>query len=73
MPKLNAGTQNDYPVELHYEDYGVGKPVVLVHGWPLSGRSWKAQVSSLIAAGYRVIIYDRRGFGQSSQPWSGYD
>ena len=73
MPKLNAGTQNDYPVELHYEDFGVGKPVVLVHGWPLSGRSWEAQVSALIAAGYRVITYDRRGFGQSAQPWSGYD
>lgn len=60
-------------VDLHYEDYGVGKPIVLIHGWPLSSRSWEGQVPALVAAGYRVITYDRRGFGQSSQPWSGYD
>lgn len=60
-------------VDLHYEDYGVGKPIVLIHGWPLSSRSWEGQVPALAAAGYRVITYDRRGFGQSSQPWSGYD
>ena len=60
-------------VELHYEDLGSGDPVVLIHGWPLSGRSWEAQIAPLVAAGKRVITYDRRGFGQSSQPWDGYD
>ncbi|WP_298251864.1 alpha/beta fold hydrolase [uncultured Arthrobacter sp.] len=60
-------------VELHYEDYGTGRPVVLIHGWPLSARSWEGQVPALVEAGYRVISYDRRGFGASAQPWSGYD
>jgi pimeloyl-ACP methyl ester carboxylesterase len=60
-------------VELYYEDHGAGRPVVLVHGWPLSGRAWEKQVFALVAAGYRVVTYDRRGFGRSSQPWSGYD
>ncbi|WP_306213891.1 alpha/beta fold hydrolase [Actinoplanes sp. RD1] len=60
-------------VELHYEDFGTGDPVVLIHGWPLSGRSWENQVPALIADGKRVITYDRRGFGKSSQPWDGYD
>ena len=73
MPKLQVATEGKQPVELHYEDYGAGKPVVLIHGWPLSGRSWEAQLPALIGAGYRVIAYDRRGFGASSQPWSGYD
>ena len=73
MPRLNVSTDANTPIELHYEDYGAGKPVVLIHGWPLSGRSWEAQVPALVAAGFRVIAYDRRGFGQSSQPWSGYD
>jgi len=73
MPMRKVGMESHYPVELHYQDYGAGKPVVLVHGWPLSGRSWEAQVPALIGAGYRVITYDRRGFGQSSQPWLGYD
>jgi non-heme chloroperoxidase len=73
MPMLKVGTEDKKPVEIHYEDHGSGKPVVLIHGWPLSGRSWEAQVPALIAAGYRVVTYDRRGFGQSSQPWSGYD
>ena len=73
MPMLKVGTEAHKPVEIHYEDHGSGKPVVLIHGWPLSGRSWEAQVPALIAAGYRVITYDRRGFGQSSQTWSGYD
>ncbi|GAC1413955.1 MAG: bromoperoxidase [Burkholderiaceae bacterium] len=73
MPRLNVGIEANSPIEVHYEDYGAGKPVVLIHGWPLSGRSWEAQVPVLVAAGYRVIAYDRRGFGQSSQPWSGYD
>ena len=73
MPILTVGTEGQTPIELHYEDYGTGKPVVLIHGWPLSGRSWEAQVPALIEAGHRVITYDRRGFGQSSQPWEGYD
>ena len=73
MPKLTVGTDNKAPVELYYEDHGVGKPVVLIHGWPLSGRSWENQVPALVEAGHRVITYDRRGFGWSSQPWGGYD
>lgn len=73
MAKVTVGTENGTPVELYYEDHGTGKPVVLIHGWPLSGRSWENQVPVLIEAGYRVVTYDRRGFGWSSQPWSGYD
>ncbi len=73
MAKLTVATENGAPVELYYEDLGVGAPVVLVHGWPLSGRSWENQVPALIEAGHRVITYDRRGFGASSQPWGGYD
>jgi pimeloyl-ACP methyl ester carboxylesterase len=73
MPRLNVGNENHYPIELHYEDHGTGQPVVLIHGWPLSGRSWEPQVPALVAAGFRVITYDRRGFGASSQPWGGYD
>ena len=73
MSKITVGTENSTAVELHYEDHGAGKPVVLIHGWPLSGRSWENQVPALIDAGYRVISYDRRGFGDSSQPWDGYD
>jgi non-heme chloroperoxidase len=73
MPKLNVGIENHGSIELHYEDVGAGKPVVLIHGWPLSGRSWENQVPALVAAGFRVITYDRRGFGASSQPWNGYD
>jgi non-heme chloroperoxidase len=73
MAKLTVGNENGSPIELYYEDHGTGKPVVLIHGWPLSGRSWEAQVPALIAAGRRVITYDRRGFGWSSQPWTGYD
>ncbi len=73
MPKLTVGTENKAPIDLYYEDHSTGKPVVLIHGWPLSGRSWENQVPALVAAGRRVITYDRRGFGGSSQPWSGYD
>ena len=71
MPSINSG-----PVEIHYEDTGGdGRPVVLIHGWPLSGASWSEQVPALTAAGHRVITYDRRGFGQSGKPGadSGYD
>lgn len=75
MAKVTVGTENGTPIELYYEDHGPrdGAPVVLGHGWPLSGRSWEAQVPVLVEAGYRVIAYDRRGFGDSSQPWEGYD
>ena len=73
MPFITVPASNDHDVELHYEDVGAGKPVVLIHGWPVSGRTWEGQVPALVDAGYRVITYDRRGFGQSSQPWEGYD
>jgi pimeloyl-ACP methyl ester carboxylesterase len=73
MGKFAVGAENGLPIELHYTDHGQGQPVVLIHGWPLSGRSWESQEPALIEAGYRVINYDRRGFGQSSQPWDGYD
>ncbi len=73
MPNLTVAGKDAAPVELHYEDHGTGKPVVLIHGWPLSGRSWESQVPALIEAGHRVVTYDRRGFGGSSQPWNGYD
>lgn len=73
MPYVNVGTENSGDIKLYYEDHGAGKPIVLVHGYPLSGRAWEKQIPALIEAGYRVITYDRRGFGQSSQPWTGYD
>lgn len=73
MARLTVGEENGAPIELYYEDHGAGRPVVLIHGWPLSSRSWENQVPALIEAGHRVIAYDRRGFGASSQPWDGYD
>ena len=73
MPKLKIGGDSREPIELHYEDHGSGRPVVLIHGWPLSSRSWEAQVPALVDADHRVVTYDRRGFGASSQPWTGYD
>jgi non-heme chloroperoxidase len=73
MSTIVVGTENANPIEIHYEDHGSGSPVVLIHGWPLSGRSWESQVPALIEAGHRVVTYDRRGFGDSSQPWDGYD
>jgi non-heme chloroperoxidase len=73
MPRLTVAEDNGTPVELYYEDLGSGDPVVLVHGWPLSSRSWEKQIPALVEEGYRVISYDRRGFGASSQPWDGYD
>ncbi|WP_201509321.1 alpha/beta fold hydrolase [Psychrobacter alimentarius] len=73
MPYVTVATQNDDPIDLYYEVQGSGKPVVLIHGWPLSGRAWEAQLPALVEAGYQVITYDRRGFGQSSKPWEGYD
>ncbi len=73
MPRITVGTENDAPIEIHYEDHGTGQPVVLIHGYPLNGNSWERQERALLAAGYRVISYDRRGFGRSSQPTTGYD
>jgi non-heme chloroperoxidase len=73
MPKVTVGRENSGDIELHYEDHGSGQPVVLIHGYPLSGRAWDKQVPILLEAGHRVITYDRRGFGQSSQPVVGYD
>lgn len=73
MSNMAVGSDNNHTVDLHYDDYGSGRPVVLIHGWPLSSRSWEHQVPALVEAGHRVIAYDRRGFGKSSQPWGGYD
>ncbi|MET0512070.1 MAG: alpha/beta hydrolase [Thermoleophilaceae bacterium] len=73
MPRVTVGTENTAPVEIHYEDHGSGEPIVLIHGYPLDGNSWERQERVLLAEGYRVISYDRRGFGRSSQPTIGYD
>ena len=73
MPTVTVGQENSSDIEIHYEDHGAGQPVVLIHGYPLSGRAWDKQVPALLEAGHRVITYDRRGFGQSSQPVTGYD
>jgi non-heme chloroperoxidase len=73
MPYVTVGKENSGAVDLYYEDHGSGQPVVLIHGYPLSGRAWDKQVPVLLAAGHRVITYDRRGFGKSSQPTTGYD
>jgi len=73
MPTVTVGRENSADIEIYYTDQGAGQPVVLIHGYPVSGRAWDRQVSALLGAGYRVITYDRRGFGQSSQPATGYD
>lgn len=73
MGMLKVGDENSTAIALYYEDHGQGRPVVLIHGFPLSGRSWEKQTLALLDAGYRVITYDRRGFGRSSQPTFGYD
>jgi len=73
MSFISVGKENSTSIDLYYEDHGAGKPVVLIHGWPLSGASWERQVPALVDAGFRVITYDRRGFGKSSQPLNGYD
>src|SRR5271155_2868898 len=73
MPYVTVGEENSGSIDLYYEDHGSGAPVVLIHGYPLSGRAWDKQVPALLEAGRRVITYDRRGFGKSSQPTSGYD
>jgi non-heme chloroperoxidase len=73
VPRCEVGTENGSVIKIHYEDHGNGPPVVLIHGYPLNGNSWEHQERELLAAGYRVIRYDRRGFGRSSQPTVGYD
>lgn len=73
MPFITVGKENSGNIDLYYEDHGSGRPVVLIHGFPLSGHSWEKQVPALLEAGHRVITYDRRGFGDSSQPATGYD
>jgi len=73
MPHITVGKENSGDIQLYYEDHGSGQPVVLIHGYPLSGASWEKQVPVLLDAGYRVITYDRRGFGKSSQPTEGYN
>src|SRR3984957_921268 len=73
MSTITVGQENSSPIELYYEDHGDGPPVVLLAGWPLDSRSWEPQLAPLLQAGHRVILYDRRGFGQSSRPAAGYD
>jgi len=72
MSTITVGKENSTSVDLYYEDHGKGSPVVLIHGWPLSGASWEKQTAALLDAGHRVITYDRRGFGRSSKPATGY-
>ncbi len=73
MPYVTVGQENSANIDIYYEDLGTGQPVVLIHGFPLSGHSWEKQVLVLLNEGYRAITYDRRGFGNSSQPSVGYD
>jgi len=73
MPYVTVGKENSGNIDLYYEDHGSGQPVVLIHGYPLNGASWEKQLPVLLEAGYRVITYDRRGFGKSSQPATGYN
>jgi len=73
MPFVKVGTENSADIELHYHDHGAGNPIVLIHGYPLDGNSWERQERALLEGGYRCISYDRRGFGHSSQPSTGYD
>src|ERR1700753_1118471 len=70
---IKVGQENSTSLELYYEDHGSGPPVVLIHGWPLNGDAWEKQTAALLAAGHRVITYDRRGFGRSSKPGVGYN
>jgi non-heme chloroperoxidase len=73
MPRITVGTENGASINIHYEDHGHGRPVVLIHGYPLDGNSWERQERVLLEEGYRVVSYDRRGFGRSDQPTVGYD
>src|SRR5713101_7547300 len=72
MAYITVAKENSTDIELFYEDHGSGSPVMLIHGYPLSGASWEKQLPALLNAGYRIITYDRRGFGKSSQPATGY-
>lgn len=72
MPFITSKATKE-KTEIYYEDYGSGQPVILIHGWPLSGKAWEQQVWKVVESGFRCITYDRRGFGQSSKPWNGYD
>ena len=73
MATITVGTENSTKINLYYEDHGSGPAVVLISGWPFDSRSWEPQVQTLLTAGFRVITYDRRGFGRSSRPAGGYD
>jgi non-heme chloroperoxidase len=73
MPYVTVGEENSGSIDIYYEDHGSGRPVMLIHGYPLNGHSWEKQVPALLDAGHRIIAYDRRGFGASSQPTAGYD
>src|SRR5580693_9296912 len=73
MPHVTVGKENSANIDLYYEDHGQGQPVILIHGYPLSCISWEKQLPVLLDAGHRVITYDRRGFGKSSQPTTGYN
>ncbi|RKN43538.1 alpha/beta fold hydrolase [Micromonospora endolithica] len=73
MPFITVGTENSAPIDLYYEDHGSGQPIVLIHGFPFNGATWEKQTRALLNAGYRVITYDRRGYGNSAQPTFGYD
>jgi non-heme chloroperoxidase len=73
MSHIVVGSENGAPIKIHYRDHGTGDPILLIHGYPLDGNSWELQERALLAAGQRVITYDRRGFGNSSQPTVGYD
>ena len=73
MAYVTVATENSVDIDLFYTDQGSGQPVVLIHGFPLNGESWGKQQAALLDAGYRVIAYDRRGFGASTKAGSGYD
>ena len=73
LPNTDKFIETAPNVRLYVKDYGIGNPVILIHGWPLSNEMWEYQIESLVANNNRVITYDRRGFGKSSQPWNGYD
>jgi len=73
MPFVSVGKENSSSIDIYYEDHGSGKPIVLIHGYPLNGNSWEKQIPVLLQAGFRVITYDRRGFGNSSKPITGYN
>src|ERR1700754_1500422 len=73
MPRVTVGAENGNPIDIYYEDHGSGQPIVLIHGYPLNSDSWERQERVLLGNGYRVIRYDRRGFGKSSRPTIGYD